>query len=311
MMLDTSKSILQKVRLPIEKDEPFSFDLKRDDLIDPVISGNKWRKLKYAILKAKSRKNDTLITYGGPFSNHLVATSKAAKISGFKSVGIVRGDELNVNSNPSLRQCAAYGMKLIFVSRSDYRNKDSREYRAELLNRFVNSFIIPEGGKDFYGVVGCQEILTETTNDYDSIYLAGGTGTTAAGVILSAASKTKVNLVSALKGSFLKDDVSRLLMSVLQNEEAVNSEMEKLKMHNDSHFGGYAKVSEDLIDLINSVYDQTSLKLDPIYTGKAFYQMLKDRKSGKIKPNDKVLFIHTGGLQGAKSWSDQLNYFPD
>ena len=307
-MLDTSNSIIEKVRLPIGKGEPFSFDIKRDDLIDPVISGNKWRKLKYNLLIAIEKKNEGIITFGGPFSNHLIATAKAAKEANLSSIGIVRGDELSVDSNDTLKACHHYGMKLIFISRSDYREKEEVIFIKQLHSDYPNYFLVPEGGRNYYGVIGCQEILSETSNNYDHVYLAGGTGTTGAGVLLGVSDKTTVNVVSALKGSFLRNEIENLLFLSLNDKSIVDSYINKLKVHNDSHLGGYAKVTPELFEYINNIYSEISLKLDPIYTAKAFLKMENDFKNGLISREDKVLFIHTGGLQGAISWKDKIEY---
>lgn len=308
-MINTSKSIIEKVRLPIGKGEPFSFDVKRDDLIDPVISGNKWRKLKYNLLNAADRKNEEVITFGGPFSNHLIATAKAASESNLGSIGIVRGEELNAESNETLKACHSLGMKLVFISRSSYREKEEPIFLKQLHNDFPNYFLIPEGGRNYYGVIGCQEILSETDNDYDHIYLAGGTGTTGVGLLLGASENTRVNVVSALKGSFLEKEINQLLYLVLNDLEFVETYLDRLVVHNDSHFGGYAKVPTELLKYVNEFFKATDLKLDPIYTAKAMFQMESDYRNGLIQRKDKVLFIHTGGLQGALSWKESITYF--
>lgn len=306
--MNTSKAILEKVRLSIGKGEPFSFDIQRDDLIDPIISGNKWRKLKYNLLKAEELFKLGVLTFGGPFSNHLIATAKAARNSNLKSIGIVRGNELSQDSNATLQACADFGMNLIFISRSEYQRKDDPYFLKELSSKYPDYFIVPEGGKNYYGIIGCQHILKETDNDYDHIYLAGGTGTTAAGVVLSVPNTTTVNLVSALKGDFLEKDIKQLLYVVLNDNQFVDEYMQRLNVVNDGHFGGYAKVTEELLDFINTIYSKIQLKLDPIYTGKAFYKLVNDFENGTIKVDDKVLFIHTGGLQGAQTWKDKIDF---
>jgi len=307
--LNTSKAIREKIQLSIGRGESFSFDVKRDDLIDPVISGNKWRKLKYNILKVKALNKNGVLTFGGPFSNHLIATAKSALDHNLKAVGIVRGEELNEKSNKTLKACSHYGMNLMFVTRNEYQQRNEPAYLKTLSTTFLDYFVIPEGGRSFYGAIGCQAILKETTNDYDHVYLAGGTGTTAAGLILAAPEKTTVNVVSALKGSFLNTDISALLFDILNEKETVDDYMKQLHVINDGHFGGYAKVPAELLKFINFVYGEIHLKLDPIYTGKAFYCMIEDFKSGRIKGTDKVLFVHTGGLQGAYSWKEKIDFF--
>lgn len=306
--MDTNLSILQKVRFSLENREPFTFFIKRDDLIDPVVSGNKWRKLKFNVDKAKHQKALGILTFGGAFSNHLVATAKAAKLNGLKSVGIVRGDELTKESNDTLKKCAKYDMELRFVSRSDYKKRNENDYLYQLRDTFSQYYIVPEGGANYYGAIGCQEILQETPNDFDHIYLAGGTGTTAVGVISSAPEKTKVHLVSALKGDFLSEEVLKGLRKLSYNEAEAASSYKQLILNTIHHFGGYGKVNHELIDFINHFYQTTEIPLDPIYTGKAMYAMLKDFENGIISNDEKCLFIHTGGIQGAKKWSDVLLY---
>lgn len=306
--MDTSLSILQKVHFSFENCEPFIFWIKRDDLIDPIVSGNKWRKLKYNVLKAQHQNSIGLLTFGGAFSNHLIATAKICQLKGLKSIGIVRGDELNANSNSTLKLCKEYGMELHFVSRSVYKNRNTKEYLNELRNEYAQYYIVPEGGANYYGVIGCQEILLETPNDYSHVYLSGGTGTTATGILSAATEKSHIHLVSALKGNFLAEEVLKRLNQLSYNLEESQSSCERLVLNTHCHFGGYGKVNKVLIDFINQFYEQTNIPLDPIYTGKAVYAMLMDFRHGLISNDDNCLFIHTGGLQGAQKWSTQLLY---
>lgn len=304
--MDTSLSILQKVRFSLENREPFTFWIKRDDLIDPIVSGNKWRKLKYNVEKVQHQKSKGILTFGGAFSNHLVATAKACQLNGLKSVGIVRGDELTSESNDTLKLCAEFGMDLHFVSRSDYKKRNENDYIYQLRDQFSQFFIVPEGGANFYGAIGCQEILQETPNEFDHIYLAGGTGTTAVGVLSGVPEKTKVHLVSALKGDFLAGEVLKGLQKLSYNEAESTSSYKQLILNTSNHFDGYGKVNQELLNFINEFYKQTKIPLDPIYTGKAMYAMMQDYKAGLISNKENCLFIHTGGLQGAKKWSNEL-----
>ncbi len=286
----------------------FLFDVKRDDLIDPVVSGNKWRKLSYNLLQAQALHQTGILTFGGAYSNHLVATAKAAMLNQIKSIGIVRGEELNANSNRTLKHCSDYGMELIFLSRNEYQKKRDPFWIKELSSHYPEYFVVPEGGDNYYGMIGCQHIVTETENNYDHIYLASGTGTTAAGILMSVPEKTTINAVSALKGAFLTQSIERILNTALNNQELTSELIKQLNVIDDGHFGGYAKVTDTLLNFINEVYSKMQLKLDPIYTGKAFYRMIHDFMEGRIKENDEVLFIHTGGLQGAYSWRDKIDY---
>ena len=310
-MIDTSKSVVQKVQFFHEKAEPFSFDIKRDDLIDRVISGNKWRKLKYNIEKITQEKYAGVLTFGGAFSNHLIATAKAAHDHGIKSVGIVRGNELNPSSNETLRSCQKLGMRLVFVSRHDYKRRHEKAYLSELNAQFPNLFMVPEGGANFYGAIGCQEIVTSVSRDYDHIYLAAGTGTTAAGVLSAIGYKTKLHAVSALKGDFLKADIKKLLWSIVGDDDHANQLMGNLELNTHNHCGGYGKTSIELFNLIRSFHKQTQIALEPIYTGKVLLAMMRDLKIGIIKPNENVLMIHTGGLQGGKSFVSELPFLAD
>ena len=306
--MDTSLSKLQKVRFSLENCEPFTFWIKRDDLIDPFVSGNKWRKLKYNIEKAQHQNALGILTFGGAFSNHLVATAKACHLNGLSSIGIVRGEELSEKCNGTLKSCSEFGMKLHFVSRSEYKKRNDHDYLYQLRDLYKQYYIVPEGGANYYGIIGCQEILQETPNDYTRIYLAGGTGTTAVGVISGSMEQSKVHLVSALKGDFLSKEVRKGLQKISYNEDEVASSYEQLILNTGHHFGGYGKVNQKLIVFINEFYKQTKIPLDPIYTGKAMYAMIQDFKKGLILKDENCLFIHTGGIQGAKKWCDQLSF---
>lgn len=308
--MDTSLSIIEKISLPLQEGIFFPIQIKRDDLIDPIISGNKWRKLEYNLLQAQALKKEGVLTFGGPYSNHLIATAKAAKNEGLKSIGIVRGAELTSDSNPTLRACAQMGMHLFFMARDEYRQytqKYSHCFKA-LQEKYSHFYIIPEGGKNYYGVMGCQGIVKETPNNYQHIYLAGGTGTTGAGILLGCSENTQVHVISALKGDFLREDIKSLIEDTVNDKDYTEELLQQLTVHTNAHFGGYAKVSDALFQLINTIYRETQLQLDPVYTGKAFFQLVNDINSGEIRPNDNVLFIHTGGLQGATSWKDKIDF---
>jgi 1-aminocyclopropane-1-carboxylate deaminase len=302
VLFDTEKSVLEKVRyVDPSTVEQLDLYIKRDDLIDPLVSGNKWRKLKYNIEQAQHKLCEGILTFGGAHSNHLVATAKACNRAGLKSVGFVRGEELTPESNLTLKDCAVLGMDLVFVSREEYREKDDWDFINQLRNGFPSFHIVPEGGANFYGVVGCQEILKETVNDFDHVFICAGTGTTAAGVILSAGVHTKVHVVSALKGEFMEAQVTKMMNSVCFDEELVSELNSKARFHNDAHFGGYAKTTQELLDFITDFEKQTAIPLDSIYTGKAMFALIQEWKKGVLGEDKKILFIHTGGLQGNRS----------
>lgn len=303
-MFDTKKSSLIQydVSKLAQNDLNFQFFIKHDEMIDDLVSGNKWRKLYFNVLHAQEKAYDGILTFGGAYSNHLVATAKACSILGMKSKGIVRGEELNENSNPTLQKCADYGMDLTFVSRSEYANRNDFEYQSCMKNEHNNFYLVPEGGANFNGVIGCQKILLETTNEFDHIFVAAGTATTAAGIALSKNVKSKLHVVSALKGEFIRKEFQNRIYSVIYDEETAREITNETIFHLDVHCGGYGKFNSSLIEAIQNFYQLTGVKLDPIYTGKTWMAVLNAMNDGSILPGEKVLFVHTGGLQGVQGF---------
>lgn len=278
----------QKVNLPILEEKKVSLFIKREDKIHPLISGNKYRKLKYNIKKAKIAQYQTLLTFGGAFSNHILATASAAHENELKSVGIIRGEELAFKwkGNPTLSQAIALGMQLKFVSRSDYRNKHSVEFIEQLKAEYGHFYLLPEGGTNNLAIKGCEEILTKEDKRFNVVCSSVGTGGTIAGIINSVSLGQKVIGFPALKGDFLIEDICKF---------ATNEEW-NLQM--DYHFGGYGKVSVELINFINDFKKETQIPLDPIYTGKMMFGIVDMVKKDKFERDAKLLAIHTGGLQG-------------
>lgn len=281
-----------------DKTRHISVDIKREDQIHPLVSGNKFRKLKYNIKQAFSEKNHTILTYGGAFSNHIAATATAANICGLKSIGVIRGEELkhkleeNPNHNPTLSCAQQQDMQLHFISRKDYKKKDNMFEIKKLQQRFGSFYRIPEGGTNALAVKGCEEILSASDKKYDVIACCVGTGGTLAGIINSTCKHQHVYGFSALKNhnhAEIKQWVKRDNWTIFQ----------------DNNFGGYAKTNPQLIEFINSFYRCTSIKLDPIYTGKMLYQLFKMIEQNHFKNNTKILVIHTGGLQGIKGFNQQ------
>lgn len=310
-MISVNRSIIQKVQFSYGEAGLFSFDVKRDDLIDPVISGNKWRKLKFNIEKAKQNKNEGILSFGGAYSNHLIATAQAAYQHGFSAIGIVRGEELNPRSNETLRACSKLGMDLVFVSREEYRQRYDKSYLARLHNQYENFWIVPEGGANYYGAIGCQEILSDIDEPYDYIYVAMGTGTTAAGILSATTGKTRVHGISALKGDFLHEDVKKMVWQLLADESVTEQFMERFYLNTNSHFGGYAKTEPKLFRVIRSFFEQTGIPLEPVYTGKTLFALMNDISSGRVSRNKRILFIHSGGLQGGRSFKSELPFLSD
>lgn len=290
------KPVIQEIIDPCKK-FPSKIFIKRDDLIDPFISGNKWWKLKYNILEAKAGEFETILTFGGAFSNHIAATAEAGKLSGLKTIGIIRGEKPK-NSNKTLDFAQKKGMELHFIDRATYKEKNKKEFINQLKEKFGDFYLIPEGGANLAGIRGCTEILSEVNTDYNYICCACGTGTTMAGLVLSNKAINKVLGFSALKGgNFLKEDVNEYLRSYLQvfPNAKVNFNWEIIT---DYHFGGYAKVKPELIEFIQSFELRTKIPLDYIYTGKMMFGIYDMGAKGFFKPGDKILIIHSGGLQG-------------
>ena len=299
MLYSTEKSILQFVEDDVFKQRNIRLFVKRDDLIDTEVSGNKWRKLKFNIEQVKVLKKEGVLTFGGAFSNHLIATASACKKSGIKAVGVVRGDELNENSNETLKRCYELGMTLKFVSREEYRLRNDKLYHKDLSQEFENHYIVPEGGANFYGMVGCQEIVNEIDVKYDSIFVAQGTTTTSCGILLSLADNAKLHLVPVLKGFDAYQEMRDLFNYSIFDEELTEELLAKTILHADYHFGGYANYNSELIQFIQEFNKKYHIPLDQVYTGKVMYALFSEIQKGNLD-NQTIVFIHTGGIQGTK-----------
>ena len=299
MLYSTENSILQFVEDDLLKKYNVKLYIKRDDLIDSEVSGNKWRKLKYNIEQVKALKKNVLLTFGGAFSNHLLATASACSRSGIKSIGIVRGEELTTDSNETLKRCHELGMELHFVTRDIYRLRNDKMYQNDLNYEFPNSYIVPEGGAGFYGMIGCQEIIKEINVDFDAVILAQGTTTTSCGILMALNEKAKLHVVPVLKNFESLGEMRNLLNYSLFDEEFTEELLEKVVVHDEYHFGGYANYSDELIAFIKSYYQLHKIPLDQVYTGKVMYALYSEIEKG-VFDNQTVVFIHTGGIQGTR-----------
>lgn len=271
--------------------------IKRDDLIHPIISGNKWRKLRYNLSEAVMQDHHTVLTFGGAFSNHIAATAHACHSAGLDSIGIIRGDELKDDElNVTLRQAKQSGMELHFVSREEYRRKSEPDFLEELKTKHGRLYSIPEGGANGLGVKGCAEILPEVDEQYDVVCCAAGTGTTLAGLRISLQEGKRLLGFPALKGGdFLMDDVARLIAESRLRSLSPSASLEFI---NDYHFGGYAKMTPELLAFIEGFEQRTGIPLDPIYTGKMMFGIYDLLGRGFFSIGAVILAIHTGGLQG-------------
>lgn len=290
----------QQIFLPILEEKKVELFVKREDEIHPFVSGNKFRKLKYNLLEAKNQHKKTLLTFGGAFSNHIVATAVAGNLTNFKTIGIIRGDELandlekTLANNATLQEAHKNGMTFEFVSRESYRNKSSKAFINQLHQKFGDFYLIPEGGTNHFAIKGCAQILTDEDLKFDYICCAVGTGGTIAGLINAAKATQKIIGFPALKGNFLSAEIRQY------------TSQKNWYLQNEYHFGGYAKYSDSLLRFINVFSKETAILLDPIYTGKMLFGILDLVKQSKFAKNCKILAIHTGGIQGITGFNEQL-----
>lgn len=275
--------------------------IKREDEIHPFVSGNKFRKLKYNIYEAIKVRQKTLLTFGGAFSNHILATASAAQMSGLNSIGIIRGDELGKDirktlaSNPTLQKAHGLGMKFHFISREEYRQKSEPSFIDTLRSKFGDFYLIPEGGTNELAIKGCEEIITEKDNSFDVLAICVGTGGTIAGIINASEAYQNVIGFPVLKGNFLQKEIQQFVSKT------------NWKLQPDFHFGGYAKYDETLINFINTFYKEYKIPLDPIYTGKMMFGLFDLIKNDYFRIGTKILAIHTGGLQGIDGFNERLS----
>ncbi|WP_374666706.1 1-aminocyclopropane-1-carboxylate deaminase/D-cysteine desulfhydrase [Acinetobacter sp.] len=262
--------------------------IKRLDLVHPRISGNKFFKLKYNLLDAQQKGFKQVLTFGGAYSNHIAATAYAAQRFGFQSIGIIRGEELAYKPrNATLQTAQDFGMQLHFVSRENYRKKQSEDFIQQLQQEFPKTCIIPEGGTNALAIQGCTEILTaDDVKTFDLICCAAGTGGTISGLIKASSDQQQVLGFSALEGDFLTQDVQQW------------TARRNWRITDEFCFGGYAKTSPELMQFIQRFEQEHSIPLEQVYTGKMLFGLEQMILRREIKPDQRVLVIHSGGLQG-------------
>ena len=289
------KSVTQLIRLPLLERKKMELYVKREDLLFPELSGNKYRKLKYNLQKAAERGHGALLTFGGAFSNHIHATAAAGKLFGFKTIGLIRGEELAEKPlNPTLQAARDNGMQLVFISREAYRQKADPGFLERIKIDYEAPYILPEGGTNEAAIAGCSEILSPEDQQFHYICCSVGTGGTLAGLASAAATNQTVLGFPALKGEGFFRELSDLIPS---NNWALVDRY---------HFGGYGKINRELIEFINGFYRETGIPLDPVYTGKLFYGILEEVRVDGFKAGSKILAIHTGGLQGIEGMNLKL-----
>jgi 1-aminocyclopropane-1-carboxylate deaminase/D-cysteine desulfhydrase-like pyridoxal-dependent ACC family enzyme len=313
------KPIIQKLEFPLFKEKEITVSILRLDLIHEQISGNKWFKLKYNLEAARNEGHDAILTFGGAFSNHILATAMVCKLAGVKCIGIIRGEKDSEN-NPTLSNAKAVGMQLHFVSREDYKRKSETSFVDELHKKFGKFYLIPEGGNNLNGARGCQEILKNISETYHYIFCACGTGTTFAGLAASLKENEKLIGISVLKGEqTMIGEVQNMVneirgdneVLISTNDEMLSSEhLTKTGIINEYHFGGYAKHTRELLDFKFEFEKDFNIPLDYVYTAKLFFAVNDLVSKNKIPERSDILIIHSGGLQGNKGYEQRYALNP-
>jgi 1-aminocyclopropane-1-carboxylate deaminase len=287
---------------PDFRENKLEVDVLRLDKIHPEVSGNKWFKLKYYLEKARDERKQKLISFGGAYSNHLLALAVAAKMNGFSSIGFVRGEE-SVCISHTLSAAKKYDMELRFLSRAMYNEKKKSLTPGEWDETGSDMVLIPEGGAGPEGLRGAEEILSLVPlSGYSHICTATGTGTTLAGLANSAASHQKIIGVSVLKGT---KDFEPMQVSWIKNKKV----LENVQLIHSDHFGGYAKYTVSLLEFMNRTFMSSGIPTDFVYTGKLFYSVVRMAAAKMFLSGSRILVLHTGGLQGNHSLAPGLLQF--
>jgi 1-aminocyclopropane-1-carboxylate deaminase len=277
-----ANSPLQALKHPLFSEKGVQVYMKRDDLLHPQIMGNKWRKLYYNLLEARFLQLDTLVSYGGAYSNHIHALAYAGKLFGFKTKGIIRGEELHAQANNTLSEAQAWGMELQFVTREQYRSKGYLP--------LPNEYLLPEGGANNLAFKGVQQIVSEISEDITPTHIctALGTGTTAVG-LAQAAANLEVRAYPVIKG--FKLDTQQFPFNALPKGAlfTVSDYANRL---------AYGKTDNRLLEFITFFEDTFALSLEQVYTGKMLEAFWEELQKDYFKPNSIIVLLHTGGLQG-------------
>lgn len=291
-------SHIQEITSDLFTEKELRIFVLRLDKFQPEIGGNKYFKLKYNLEKAKELNCNTLLSFGGAFSNHIAALAVAGKKYGFKTIGVIRGEELNKDSNPTLKLASENGMHLHFVSREQYSLKENEAFIEKLKADFGDFFLVPEGGSNAHALKGCMEIKDLIPFNFNYMLAACGTGGTIAGISLSLTEEQKAIGIPVLKGAeFLKVDVAKL-KQVYFEEYGIKEEKNNIDFEFDYHFGGYAKTTDELLNFKTTFEKETGIPTDRIYTAKMFYALYDLIKKDRFEKGSIIVAVHTGGLQG-------------
>jgi 1-aminocyclopropane-1-carboxylate deaminase/D-cysteine desulfhydrase-like pyridoxal-dependent ACC family enzyme len=297
--VDESKAVIQELSLPAGTGTDIS--MIRIDRVHSVISGNKWFKMKYNITEMMDSGIETMVTFGGAYSNHIHAVAEAGDIFGFNTIGLIRGEE-HLPLNSTLEFAVNKGMKLHYIDRISFRKRDTEEFREWIKAKFGNVYILPVGGSNALAVKGCEEIVGKIESDFNYICCSCGSGGTLAGLIEGLAGKKHAIGFPALKGgSFLSDDIKKLI------HDYSGRAYSNWELQTDYHFGGFGKINKELIDFISLFESINKIKIEPLYTGKMLYG-LNDLISKNFFPQgSKIIAVHTGGLQGLSGMMSKMN----
>jgi 1-aminocyclopropane-1-carboxylate deaminase len=265
----------------------------RLDVIHPVVSGNKWYKLKQNIQHALDNGYKTIITFGGPFSNHLIATAAATQAFGIKAIGIVRGQYAQSELTPTLSDCVQLGIELQFVSREEYAKKEDTVWLQQLYSKYDKPFIIPEGGANELGRLGAEDIAQYIPKQFTHVCVSVGTGTTLIGIRNALPTTQQVWGYAPMRnGSYLSDEIAQHLTS--QKNVA-------WQLFSDWHFGGFGKWNDELLTFMDSFNKTNHITLDKVYTAKMMYGIQQQLQQNIFPGDAEILCIHTGGLQGNRT----------
>lgn len=310
--------ILQKINSDLFVEKGIEVSVLRLDLIHPKISGNKWFKLKYNIEEARKQGHDTILTFGGAFSNHIHATAAACQLFGFKSIGVI-GGEPEYGKNSTLSDAMDMGMHLHFVSRKDYRRKNEEVFIQELRNRFGNVYIVPEGGNNFLGSLGCTEIFNGISN-FDYFFCSVGTSATFCGIAYSVNKNQKIIGISVLKGEGsmvqeAQERVNRIRKSadlkIHETDEIMKDDfILRSGIINSYHFGGFARHTEELLQFKEQFENENSIPLDYVYESKLLFAVYDLIKKNKLPANSKIIAVNAGGLQGNRGYEERYALNP-
>jgi 1-aminocyclopropane-1-carboxylate deaminase len=300
--VDLNKAVLQEVFFQ-EKRLDVKVFVKRIDLVHPYISGNKWFKLKYNLVYAREQGFETLLTFGGAYSNHIHATAAAGKEFGFKTIGLIRGEE-HLPHNPTLSFAVDCGMNIHYVDRISYRNKHLVEFQEALIKKFGKIYIVPEGGTNLLAVKGCAEIPFLINQDYDYLCTACGTAGTISGLIAGMKGEKNILGFAILKGAgFLYKNVKNLLT------DYSGKNFSNWSINLDYHFGGYAKIDRQLVLFLKQFEEINGIPLDPVYTSKMMFGIYDLVRKKFFKEGTSIVALHTGGLQGTEGMRRKMNSF--